>query len=94
MLEKVKEILRISNNSFDTEITDLIDSAKADLLLVGILQSKIDAIDTDPLIQRAVIVYCKANFGLENPDYEKNLQAYNSLKNHLSLTAEYTEAGE
>ncbi len=94
MLEKVKQALRISNTAFDTELNDLIEAAKADLILSGILQSKIDAIDTDILIQRAVMVYCKCYFGIENSDYDRNLQAYNSLKNHLSLTAEYTEVGE
>jgi uncharacterized phage protein (predicted DNA packaging) len=94
MLDKVKQALRISNTTFDTELNDLIDAAKADLVLSGILQSRISAIDTDILIQRAVMVYCKCYFGIENPEYERNLQAYNSLKNHLSLTAEYMEVGE
>ena len=87
LLVDVKQCLRISNTSFDTEIQDLIDAAKADLVLSGVLESKI--VDTDLLIKRAIIIYVKANFGFENPDYDKLERAYNSLKNHLTLSQEY-----
>ena len=45
----------------------------------------------DPLIKRAVSLYAKAHFGLDNADSEKYMAAFTSLKTHLTLSAEYTE---
>lgn len=85
MLSKVKKSLRISNSFFDEEIQDLINAAKLDLQLCGIKKINED----DPLIIKAVIVYCKANFGLENSESEKFKKSYESLRNQLSLAGEY-----
>ena len=91
MLDDVKTALRFSGTSLDTEIQDLIEAAKADLQLSGVHPSKI--IDTDPLIKRAVVVYCKAHFGYEEPaQAELFLRSYLALKAHLALSKEYTEA--
>lgn len=90
MLEGIKEKLRVSGNDLDIEIQDLIDAAKADLILSGVHKDKV--VDTDPLIKRAVTVYCKAYFGYDDPKIaERFEQSYISLKNHLTLSAEYTE---
>jgi uncharacterized phage protein (predicted DNA packaging) len=89
MLEDIKRDLRIKNASLDGEVQDLIDGAKQDLILSGVLESKV--IDTDPLIKRAINVYCKANFG-NNPDADRLQKSYNLLKAHLSLSFEYTDS--
>ncbi len=89
LLDDVKIALRINNTAFDGEITDLIAAAKSDLILSGIIAAKAND-DTDPLIKRALIVYCKANFGWNNPDAEKLQQSYDMLKMHLTLSIEYT----
>lgn len=88
MLDDAKTLLRISNTAFDEEISDLINAAKSDLTLSGVLSSKV--VDTDPLIRRAVFIYVKSHFGWDNPDSEKLQQSYNMLKKHLTLSAEYT----
>ena len=92
MLDDVKTVLRISNNAYDAEIEDLIEAAKMDLILSGVHESKI--VETDPLIKRAIIVYCKANFGWNNPDAERLQHSYNMLKIHLALSQEYAEVTE
>ncbi|WEK53324.1 MAG: head-tail connector protein [Candidatus Cohnella colombiensis] len=91
MLDDAKATLRISatTKAFDVEVSDLIDAAIHDLKLSGVLASKADD-DTDPLIRRAVFVYVKANFGIDNPDAEKFQKSYESLKAHLTLSQEYT----
>lgn len=89
MIESIKTALRISNTAYDSEINDLVDAARADLRLSGILESKVND-DTDPLIKRAIIIYVKANFGWNNPDAERLQQSYNMLKIHLALSQEYT----
>lgn len=85
MLEKVKLSLRIKNNKLDLEINDLIEACKIDLSICGV--RKVD--ENDPLIQRAIIIYCKANFGLDNKDSEKYQRSYDLLKQSLSLCGDY-----
>ena len=87
ILDDFKAILRISTDALDVEVQDLIDSAIADLILSGVAEDK--AITTDPLIKRAVSIYCKAHFGLFNADSEKYQRSYDSLKTHLTLSQEY-----
>lgn len=91
MLEKVKLALRIKSIKLDDEIIDLIESAKIDLSISGIKNIK----EEDPLIQQAIKLYCKANFGLDNKDSEKYEKSYEMLKTSLALCGDYnTESGE
>ncbi len=91
MLEDVKNSLRVSGDDLNLEIQDLIESAKADLILSGAHKDKVR--DDDPLIKRAITVYCKAHFGYDDMG-EKFAQSYDSLKQHLTLSTEYTEVEE
>ncbi len=88
MLAEVKLALRVITTEFDTEIQDLIDAAMADLALAGVASEKAQDI-TDPLIKRAVITYCKAHFGYDNPDAGRLVKAYDLLKQHLTLAGDY-----
>ena len=93
ILDDVKDALRMSGADLDTETQDLIDAAKADLQLSGVHPEKI--VDTDPLIKRAITVYAKAHFGYEEPVLAKRFQeSYESLRDRLTLSAEYTEVVE
>ncbi len=74
---------------FDNEVNDLIAAARMDLQLAGVQPGKAQN-DNDPLIKRALIVYCKANFGFDNPDAKRLQASYTSLKAHLTLSQEYT----
>lgn len=85
LFDDVKTSLRISGNDLDSEIQDLIEAAKTDLNISGVK----NLIETDPLIKRAITVYCKANFGWDNPESEKLQLSYDMLKSHLSLCADY-----
>jgi hypothetical protein len=88
LIDDVKKNLRITNTVHDTEIADLILSAKADMGLSGLLSEHV--LDTDALIKRGIILYCKANFGLDNTDSEKYQKSYEMLRNHMSLSADYS----
>ncbi|QNG60387.1 DNA-packaging protein [Bacillus sp. PAMC26568] len=90
MLPDVKTALRITNAAFDSEIEDLIAAARHDLTLSGVSQGIANAVENvDPLIKRAIITYCKANFGYDNPDADRFTASYNMLKSHLSLAGDY-----
>lgn len=79
MLERVKTALRITTTAFDSEITDLIGAACGDLGIVGV-----EAISTttDPLLIRAIITYCRANFGAPE-EYEQLKASYDEQKAQL-----------
>ena len=85
MLERVKLALRITTNKLDSEINELIHAAKIDLSISGVRNIN----EADPIIIRAVILYCKANFGLSNADSEKYQNSYDLLKMSLKLCGDY-----
>lgn len=90
MLETVKGALRITSNDPDivTEINDLIEGARMDLIQSGV-SSVVAKKEDDPLIKRAIILYAKANYGLDSPNAARFQQSYDSLKNHLSYAGDY-----
>lgn len=89
MLEKVKLALRIVTTAFDSELNDLIEAALADLGLAGVTNTSTD----DPLIIRAVITYCRANFG--DPDeYDRLKASYDEQKAQLKTATGYTDWGD
>jgi hypothetical protein len=95
MFQKVKTALRLKSPAFDDEIESLIAAAKADLRLVGIKwqddEAPVDGEEQkadDPLIERAVILYCKGHFGYIEGG-ERYIKAYDLLKCSLSLAGDY-----
>lgn len=85
MLDKVKLALRISTDAFDSELKDLIDAAKADLGIAGVvLPAELDAI-----VAKAIITYCKMSFGLPE-DYDQLKRSYDEQKAQLSNATGYT----
>ena len=90
--EDVKLALRITSAAYDSEVDGLIAAARSDLKVSGVSATAADAVDPEPLVKMAITVYCKANFGLDNPDSEKFMASYLSLETALSLSDEYKEA--
>ncbi len=85
ILEKVKLSLRMVTDDFDEEISDLISSAEYDLGCAGITYE-----DMDELILRAIITYCRMNFG--NPDnYDRLKKSYDEQKAQMSMRTGYTQ---
>lgn len=89
-VDSIRRYIRTNHTHFDEEITDLIAAARADLLLGGILEKKVND-ESDFLIKRAIVLYVKAEFGIDNADAEKYRESYNVLKRHLMLSDEYTK---
>lgn len=86
MLASAKLALRITTNAFDDEIKDLIAAALADLGIAGIIYQDV----TDPLVRRAVITYCRANFG-QPDDYDRLKASYDEQKGNLQMATGYTD---
>lgn len=85
LIDDVKLALRITSADFDSEVQALIDAGMADLTLSGV----VNPLETDPLIKRAIITYCKAHFGYDNPEADRFQRSYDLLKMHLALSTEY-----
>jgi len=85
MLESIRLSLRLTGDTFDTEIAEIIEACKLDLKLAGV--STIS--DDDPLVLRAVTLYAKGHFGFADIG-DKYLQSYESLKMSLCLAGDYS----
>ncbi len=88
MLERVKLALRITTTAYDSELEDLIDAAKMDLGIAGVIVSE----EFDALVNRAVITYCKLSFGLPE-DYDRLKRSYDEQKAQLRTATGYTDWG-
>jgi len=86
MLEQVKLALRITTTAYDSELTYLIDAAKLDLGIAGVVLPE----SLDALVQKAVITYCKMSFGLPE-DYDRLKRSYDEQKAQLSTATGYTD---
>lgn len=88
MLTRVKTSLRITTNAFDDELKDLIESARLDLGIGGV----VIPYQMDALVRQAVVTYCKIHFGSPSSDYEfRNLKAsYDEQKAQLQMSSGYT----
>lgn len=85
MLAKVKLALRIVTEAFDDELNDLIEAAKLDLGVAGVvLPSQLDT-----LVGQAVVTYVKMHFG-QPDDYERLKRSYDEQKAQLVTCTGYT----
>lgn len=89
LLTSVKNAMRIDGSYHDEELADLIETAKLLLKEVGVLEVRL--VDTDPLIRKAVITYCKANFGVNANEGEKFAWSFEEMKKLLALLSSYTQ---
>ena len=87
MLNKVRMALRITTEAFDDELTDLINAGLSDLGIAGADGEK--AVLTDPLTIRAIITYCKMNFG-EPDEYDRLKRSYDEQKAQMSMATGWT----
>lgn len=94
LLEDAKLRLRLHTDAFNSEISDLIDAAAADLLHRNAIQEAqlegVDGVDIDPLIKRAIMTYVRAFFG--TPEDPERLKAdYDEQKATLMMTSGFTD---
>lgn len=92
MLALVKKALRITTTAYDDELQLLINAAFQDLARAGVIAEMLTENST-PLVKRAVITYCKMNFGLPE-DYDRLKKSYDEQKAQLGTATGYTNWGE
>ena len=84
-LASVRHSVRLSSTVHDGELTDLINAARADLVLGGVLEEKAND-ESDPLIKKAVTTYVK--------DADRLRASYKEQRNGLTLSDSYIAAEE
>ena len=91
MLAKVKLALRVTTTAYDNDLNDLINAAKLDLGIAGVLlPSTLDAI-----CERAIITYCKLHFlGLSDNEWDRLKASYDEQKAQLTMATGYTNWGD
>ena len=87
-LDTVKLALRVTTDAFNSEISDLMEEGARDLGIAGITETSF----SDPLVRRAVITYCKMNFG-QPDEYDRLKASYDEQKAQLSMATGYTDWG-
>lgn len=89
LTEIVKLNLRVDTNAFDVgEIDILIAAAKNDLYHAGVKKAKTQD-ETDVIIQRGIVLFCKANFGTDADTQAKWAKAYEAYKTSLAVSGDY-----
>ena len=88
-LDDVRMALRITTTAYNTELTNLISAARQDLGIAGVEVPQ----TLDDICLRAVITYCKMNFGLPD-DYDKLKRSYDEQKAQLSTHTGHTNWGD
>lgn len=89
MLEMVKTALRIKTTAYDSELTYLIEAAKLDLGIAGVVLPA----ELDDIVKRAIITFCKMSFGLPE-DYDRLKMSYDEQKAQLVTATGYTDWGD
>ena len=84
-LAAVKLALRVKTDAFDNEISGLIDAALLDMGIAGVSNDN----TADALILRAVVTYCRLNFG-QPDDYDRLKASYDEQKAQLGMATGYT----
>lgn len=98
LTELVKKHIRISaeNTTTDDETSGLVESAIADMKMRGVDADRLcpagaEVSGMSPLAVRAVVYYCKSNFGVSSNDTEaeRYWSRYEGITQSMSHTSDY-----
>lgn len=88
LIDDIHVNLRLSTGDFDAaELEPLMAACRRDLELAGVAPAVAND-DSDPLIARAIVLYCKAHFGY-GTDGERYKEAYDSIRRTLAHSQAY-----
>jgi len=93
MLDRVKLALLISDNDFDSELSDLINAACKDLGIAGVEGLTVTTSSSDAIIIRAIITYCGYQFELMHGSLDRSQafkKSYDEQKAQLGMSTGYT----
>lgn len=86
--EAARAALRITSTAFDGEIETLIEAAKIAMVNSGVLP-ELAADESNAAVRLAILVFVKANFGLDNPEADRLQSSFDSMVTQLKMTQSY-----
>ena len=86
ILDDARMALRVTSLAYDNEITRLINAAKGDLGIAGVVLPS----TMDDLCETAILTYVRMHFG-SPADYDKLKASYDEQKAQLQMATGYTE---
>ena len=90
LLDLVKNALRLTVGNYDAELLLLIQAAKLDLGIAGVVLPQ----ELDEICQVAIITYCKLHFIRgDSIEYDQLKRAYDEQKAQLTTATGYTDWG-
>ena len=90
LLDDVKMACRVTTDAYNDELTELIESAFADMGITDICESLLTAESCPPLVKMAVKTYCKMNFGtVEDGEYDRLKASYDEQKAQMLMSSLY-----
>lgn len=93
LLDDVKKACRVTSDTFNDELSDLIEAGFADIGITDV-RSELLTTDCPVLIKRAVLTYCKLNFGqVEDGFYDRLKESYDEQKKQLLMSSAYNNRG-
>ena len=89
-LDKMLRAIRLRNANADicTEVTDLVGEARADLVAMGVMQSKVED-ETDPLILGAVRSFVRWKMATDESEAGANMNDYMTQRDELRRRTGY-----
>jgi len=95
LLDDVRVACRVATTTFDDELSDLIQAGFADIGITDVRDSLLTENSCPPLIKRAILTYCKMNFGqVDDGFYDRLKESYDEQKAQLLMSSEYTDWGD
>ena len=88
-IASVMKAMRITDEDYVSEVTELIEAAVSDLGIAGVIEDDM----SDPLILTAIKTYCRMRFG-QPDDYDDLKAAYDEQKAQLQTATGYTNWGD
>ena len=85
LIDLVRMALRLNESEFDLELNSLIEAAKRDLGIAGVVLPA----ELDDIVNTAIITYVKLHFG-EPDEYDRLKASYDEQKAQLSMATGYT----
>ncbi len=88
-IAKIRRALRVGQSyDIDTEIEDLVEECRHDLMQLGVLSTKAND-EADSLILGAVRGFVRWKFGLNNPDADRLHAEYDIMRDELRRRGDY-----
>lgn len=85
-VEQARKAVRRSDNTYDDELSDLIDAGRMDLETAGVVEPPAGK---TKLFDHALRMYVRAHFDTSDPDAPRCLEIYKDLKGTMKLTDRY-----